>query len=285
MQPHRSENANPRCAKRGAFFEAVWPEGAAAKKATQQWCAENGVPGLLADAEETHRRRNIAHEQQPGFGFVNQPIAPGSAEWKSSAGQDCIDKERCKHERRGTWNLKPVIELPKLMEETQATGEVVVLGGIHPILYKKHAEDPNIAVNRCRIVYNAPQARTTQSGLNVHVLYNEISPAPVTFQGARASRAVGALRGFITSTRDAMEAYMQASLKRKGSPRTFIALPRCFWPKEWGERYKRPMVELDLALFGHPEAGNLWENHAFSKLKTPGMGRRARVSKRVQAQA
>ena len=27
------------------------------------------------------------------------------------------------------------------------------------------------------------------------------------------------------------------------------------------------MVELDLALFGHPEAGNLWENHAFSRLR------------------
>ncbi len=102
-------------------------------------------------------------------------------------------------------------------------------------MHEKHAEDPNIAVNRCRIVYNAPQARTTQSGLNVHVLYNEISSAPVTFQGVRASRAVDALRGFITCTRDAMEAYLQASLKRKGSPRTFIALPRCIWSKEYGE--------------------------------------------------
>ena len=30
------------------------------------------------------------------------------------------------------------------------------------------------------------------------------------------------------------------------------------------------MVELDLALFGHSEAGNLWENHAFSKLRPQG---------------
>ena len=27
------------------------------------------------------------------------------------------------------------------------------------------------------------------------------------------------------------------------------------------------MVELDLALFGHPEAGNIWESHAFSRLR------------------
>ena len=124
--------------------------------------------------------------------------------------------------------------------------------------------------NRCRIVYNAPRAKTSLSGLSVHTLYNEVSSAPVTFQGARAARAVGALKGFLTSTRDAMEAYLQASLKRKGSPRTFIALPRCFWPREWGERYSQPMVELDLALFGHPEAGNLWENHAFKRLRPLG---------------
>ena len=124
--------------------------------------------------------------------------------------------------------MDSVIELTSLIEETKVPGEVVALGGIHPILYKKHAEDLKISVNRCRIVYNAPQAKTSQSGLNVHTLYNEISSAPVTFQGARASRAVGALRGFVTSTRDAMEAYLQASLKHKGSPRTFIALPRCF---------------------------------------------------------
>ena len=30
------------------------------------------------------------------------------------------------------------------------------------------------------------------------------------------------------------------------------------------------MVELDLALFGHPEVGNLWGNHAFSKLRPQG---------------
>ena len=131
---------------------------------------------------------------QPGFGLVNQPIAPGSVEWKSASGQECIETEKNKHERRGTWNLNTVIELTDLIKETNASGEIVVLGGIHPILYKKQSEDPNISVNRCRIVYNAPQARTTQSGLNVHVLYNENSSAPETFQGARASRAVGALR-------------------------------------------------------------------------------------------
>ena len=32
-----------------------------------------------------------------------------------------------------------------------------------------------------------------------------------------------------------------------------------FWPKEWGEKYKCPMVPLILSLYGHPRAGNCWE--------------------------
>ena len=162
---------------------------------------------------------------------MNQPIAPGSEEWKSHAGQTCIQQEKEKHERRGTCNLKPLINLQDLNNETNRSGEGIVIGGIHPILYKKHADDPRISVNRCRVVYNAPRANTTQSGLNVHTLYNEISSAPVTFQGARASRAIGAPKGFVTSTRDAMEAYLLANIRRKAPPRTFIALPSCFWPR------------------------------------------------------
>ena len=31
--------------------------------------------------------------------------------------------------------------------------------------------------------------------------------------------------------------------------------------------YQRPMVPLELALFGHPEAGNIWQNHSFAQMK------------------
>ena len=153
--------------------------------------------------------------------------------------------------------MKSVIELGDLYKMHNATGENIIVGGIHPIVYVKHAEDPKMAKHRCRIVYSAPRARPTEQGLHVHVLYNEVSSAPVTFQGARCARAVGALNGFITSTRDAMEAYLQAPLKRKNSARTFIALPQCFWPAEWGDKYSKPVVELKLALFGHPESGHI----------------------------
>ena len=143
-----------------------------------------------------------------------------------------------------------------MLRETRQTGEEVVLGGVHPVMYEKNSEDKEKAQLRARAVFTAPRARTS-SGLDPHTLYNEISSAPVTFQGSRSCRAAGALRGFITSTRDAETAYLQAELKRKNSARTFVALPKSFWPKEWEGLYKQPMVPLRLALFGHPEVGNL----------------------------
>ena len=128
--------------------------------------------------------------------------------------------------------LGKVVELHDLLKETRETGEEIILGGIHPIMYEKHSEDVKRALIRARVVFTAPRAKTN-SGFDPHTIYNEITSAPVTFQAARASRAVGALRGFVESTRDADSAYLQANLKRKGSLRTFVALPQNFWPKEW----------------------------------------------------
>ena len=102
-------------------------------------------------------------------------------------------------------------------------------------MYEKHAEDPNKSILRVRIVYPQPRARTS-SGLVAHTLYQEVSSAPVTFQSIRAARAAGALKGFITSTRDAEDAYLQAKLGgRANAAETWVALPQAFWPEGWAE--------------------------------------------------
>ena len=250
----------------GLELSEVWPEGAKARNSSEKWFEEEGVPGPTGD-QVGHRPRQNA--LQPGFGLVNKPVAANSTEWRSPAGQAAIEDERLKHEKRMTWEIDKVVELADLLRETRGSGEEVVIGGVHPVMYEKHSEDKEHAELRARVVFTAPRARTS-SGLDPHTLYNEISSAPVTFQGARTCRAVGALKGFITSTRDAETAYLQAELKRKNSARTFVALPKSVWPKGWSDEYKQPVVPLRLALFGHPEAGNLWQNHSFSRVRILG---------------
>ena len=97
----------------GLSLKAAWPEMDKVLKATQAWCDKNGTPGPpdASETDEEHRLRKIALHPQPGFGLVNVPIAPSSAEWNGKAAQDCIGAEKAKHERRGTWDLKSVVEL------------------------------------------------------------------------------------------------------------------------------------------------------------------------------
>ena len=196
------------------------------------------------------------------FGLVVRPIQANSAEWNSKKGQDAIWTEMSEHDKRGTWLTKEVVELDDLMAEVRSTGEEVILGGVHPILGAKGSErSPDDADLRCRVVFTAPRARTS-SGLDIQCLYDEISASPITFQGSRAIRAYAALRGFKISSRDAKSAYLQSKLRRPGTtdPRTFVALPKQFWPAEWTVmKMRRPMVPLDLSLYGHPVAGNRWD--------------------------
>ena len=103
----------------------VWPEGAKARSALEEWCEAEGVPGPSAPPEG-HRPRRA--DLQPGFGLVNKPVAANSAEWKSQAGQQALDDEQVKHEKRVTWELDKVVELSQLLQEMRQSGEEVVIG-------------------------------------------------------------------------------------------------------------------------------------------------------------
>ena len=65
--------------------------------------------------------------------------------------------------------------------------------------------------------------------------------------------------GFVISSRDCKGAYLQSKLTKPGGPQTWVALPRQYWEASWVGKYVRPMVQLELSLFGHPEASQRWD--------------------------
>jgi len=82
------------------------------------------------------------------------------------------------------------------------------------------------------------------------------------------------------SVRDALQAYLQARIDGPGRPSTWAELPRAWWPASWfyaGDRnrpiWTRPVVRLVLALYGHPEAGYLWETFLTTTLEALGWRR------------
>ena len=74
---------------------------------------------------------------------------------------------------------------------------------------------------------------------------------------------------------DAEQAYVQAELK---GPPTYVVLPEEAWPKDpilrkRFERLRQPVVRLRKALYGHPDAGSYWEEHAERGIRESGFKR------------
>ena len=109
----------------------------------------------------------------------------------------------------------------------------------------------------------------TKSGKSAIDLYEEISNAPASFTAARTALACAVLKRHRVTFRDAAQAYLQASISGPGRISTWVELPVDWWPDSWfhdGSKrgvpmYKRPVVKLLQALYGHPESGALLENY------------------------
>ena len=107
----------------------------------------------------------------------------------------------------------------------------------------------------------------TKTGTSASDLFEETSNAPASFAATRAAIAVAAMQGFNASLRDAETAYLQAVIDTPTRTPTFVELLREWWPDSWFTdgalrqipKYDRPHCRLLRALYGHPEAGALWE--------------------------
>jgi hypothetical protein len=127
-------------------------------------------------------------------------------------------------------------------------------------------EDDPERIWKARIVFQGSNVRT-KSGTSATELYEEISNAPASFAAARCGMAVAAMKGFGSTLRDAESAYLQALIDTPTRTPTFIEIPEAWWSDSWyfdgagrsKPRYVRPHCRLLRALYGHPEAGALWE--------------------------
>ena len=86
-------------------------------------------------------------------------------------------------------------------------------------------------------------------------IFQDLGSAPATMEGARVCDMYGTWPGHAIEQADAEQAYIQAALK---GPTTWIEIPRMFWPESW-KGYRRPVVILKKALYGHPNSGSFWE--------------------------
>ena len=95
-------------------------------------------------------------------------------------------------------------------------------------------------------------------------------------QAGKAVDSHGLQPDYTIEQADAEAAYTQCELK--GTP-TWVRLPPDRWPDSWyywkdgkkgAPRFTDPVCRLKKALYGHPDAGTYWEQHAEKHLRSVG---------------
>ena len=83
----------------------------------------------------------------------------------------------------------------------------------------------------------------------------ELGSSPPSIEAAKALPAMGSLPGYKVKTGDARGAYAQSLLR---GAETWVTLPENRWPEAWKGKFRRPVENLALALYGHADAGGFW---------------------------
>ena len=119
---------------------------------------------------------------------------------------------------------------------------------------------------------------SSASGTQAHELFQELSQTPAAMGSVRAALGIAALQGHTPKVSDATHAYIQARIGGPDRPRTWVRLPRQWWPAAWFDAsgkplYEDPEVPLVRALYGYPESGALWDAHLGAILSDLGWSR------------
>ena len=85
-------------------------------------------------------------------------------------------------------------------------------------------------------------------------------------EASKAADFYGLIPGHAVEIADAVQAYIQAELS--GTP-CWICLPPEARPDSWA-RFKKPVVPLLRALYGHPDSGTMWEVHCDKHVQSVG---------------
>ena len=185
-----------------------------------------------------------------------------------------VDKEWTALERAGVWSKSSVRCWYQLAREAREAGKKLHLGALFDLCVLKGSELPPGAKGRKhkgRVVFQGNRVSDEQRN---HALFQDLGSAPSSMESARFADFVGCTENCEEELSDAEMAYIQSPFA-PDAIETWVALPEERWPAEWHQAVRdgtmaRPVVKLEKALYGHPDAGSMWEKHADAHLKSQG---------------
>ena len=176
-------------------------------------------------------------------------------EWKGLRDQEVFD-------------FSMVREYDEVVAEAKKNKKEVHMARVHGICVEKNYQLPEGNPGR---KFKGRGVLLGNQVKNQHweaVFFQDLGNSPASFEASRWADFFGCLPGHSVKLADAIQAYIQAKLK---GPLCWVELPTDAWPPEiqyW--KFRRPVVRLDKALYGHPDSGTMWEQHCDKKVQEIG---------------
>ena len=171
--------------------------------------------------------------------------------------------------KQGVYDFSIVREYDEVVAEAKGEGKEVHMARVHGICVEKNYQLPKGSPGRK--FKGRGVLRLGNQVKNQHweaAFFQDLGNSPATFEASRWADFYGCIPGHNVKLADAIQAYIQARLT---GPPCWVELPEDAWPDDIDIRkFRRRVVRLVKALYGHPDAGTMWEQHCDKHVREVG---------------
>ena len=199
--------------------------------------------------------------------MVSRPVGRAEIESNPKA-KEAMLKEWKGLRDQEVFDFSMVREYDDVVAEAKKNKKEVHMARVHGICVEKNYQLPESNPGR---KFKGRGVLLGNQVKNQHweaAFFQDLGNSPASFEASRWADFFGCLPGHSVKLADAIQAYIQAKLK---GPLCWVELPTDAWPPEiqyW--KFRRPVVRLDKALYGHPDSGTMWEQHCDKKVQEIG---------------
>ena len=206
-----------------------------------------------------HREKNTVDDGGININkMFNTAVARPVARKEMMENEDArkaMRKEWLGQHAAGVYDFSVVREYDDVVREAKRNGTEVHMARIHGICVEKNYQLPK----------GNPSRKFKGRGVLLGNQVKDLGNSPATFEASRWADFYGCLPGHGVKLADAIQAYIQAVLT---GPPCWVELPEDAWPDDVDFRkFRRPVVRLIKALYGHPDSGTMWEQHCDWKVR------------------
>ena len=221
--------------------------------------------------QHDHHRDKIITNNDGGINInkmfntaVARPVARKEM-MENEEARKAMRKEWLGQHAAGVYDFSVVREYDDVVREAKKNGTEVHMARIHGICVEKNYQLPKGNPSRKFKGRGVLLGNQVKNQFWEAAFFQDLGNSPATFEASRWADFYGCLPGHGVKLADAIQAYIQAVLT---GPPCWVELPEDAWPDDIDFRkFRRPVVRLVKALYGHPDSGTMWEQHCDRKVR------------------